>query len=196
MNTSNDQIGGKYTTSPTKTLNWTLTKASLIAVTIGMAAYTFFEYANSGEFDTRELLIHHIMPTIFIGVIVWSMLNLILLSKFVRPMKKIMIHLNGIGAGQLAPLKINTNILEVGAIVHSVNTLTTQLKKVPDNEGMGKAVDDLVKLRLDLKKLIDGTHIAPDQLVPIMRDLKNLESHLLSAITAERQAHTDLSYPY
>lgn len=193
MNTSNDQIRGKHTTSPTKTLNWTLTKASLIAVIIGMSAYTFFEYATSGEFDTRETVIHHIIPTVFIGVIVWSMLNLILISKFVSPMKKIMLHLNGVGNGRLAPLKIDTNILEVGAIVHSVNTLTTQLKKVPDNEGMSKAVDDLVKLRADLKRLIDSTHLAPDQLVPIMRDLKNLESHLLSAITAERQAHTDIS---
>ena len=58
---------------------------------------------------------------------------------------------------------------------------------------MSKAVDDLVKLRSDLKKLIDSTHIAPDQLIPIMRDLKNLEGHLLSAITAERHAHTDIS---
>ena len=56
-------------TNTTKSLNWTLTKSSIIAVIIGMATYTLFEIISSGEIDINEILTHHLLPTVLIGAI-------------------------------------------------------------------------------------------------------------------------------
>lgn len=173
--------------SQMNSLSWTLTKASLIAVVIGMSVYTTFEIAISGELDLNELFTHHLLPTLLIGVLIWGVLSFLLRSKVVTPVRDILEHLTRIGAGRLAPLEKDTKICEVRAIVDGVNQLTYKLKDSPDSEGISKAVDDLVKLRADLKEVIDSEQLAPDYFVPIMKDLMKLEGHLLSALQAERQ---------
>lgn len=169
-------------TQPSKSLSGTLTKSSLIAVVIGMATYTFFEILTSGEVDTQELVTHHLLPTILIGVIIWGVLTILLRSKVITPVHDLLDHLTHVGNGRFAPLEKSSEITEIRVIVTGVNRLTSKLKNAPDNEGSSKAVDDLVKLRTDLKDVIDREEITPDQLVPIMRDLKQLEGHLLSAL--------------
>ena len=167
-----------------KSLSWTLTKSSLIAVIIGMATYTLFEIITSGEIDMREILTHHLLPTILIGAIIWAVLTILLSSKVITPMRDILGHLNHVGNGRFAPLEKSSDVTEIREIVTGVNRLTSKLKSAPDNEGASKAVDALVKLRADLKGVIDCENINPDQLLPIMRDLKQLEGHLLSALQA------------
>jgi len=172
---------------PMKSLSWAVTKASLTAVVIGMGVYTAFEIAISGDLDLKELFIHHFLPTLLIGVIICGVLSFLLRSKVVTPIRDILDHLTRIGTGRLAPLERDSEIREIGAIVEGVNQLTTTLKDSPDSDGTSKAVDDLVKLRSDLKEVIDGEQLAPDHFVPIMKDLIELEGHLLSALQAERQ---------
>ena len=172
-------------TQQSKSLSWTLTKSALIAVVIGMATYTFFEILTSGEVDTQELVIHHLLPTILIGVIIWGVLTMLLRSKVITPVHDILDHLTHVGNGRFAPLEKSNEITEIREIVTGVNRLTSKLKNAPDNEASSKAVDDLVKLRADLKEVIDCEKITPDQLVPIMKDLGQLEGHLLSALRTE-----------
>jgi hypothetical protein len=108
-------------TQPSKSLSWTLTKSSLIAVVIGMATYTFFEILTSGEVDTQELVTHHLLPTILIGVIIWGVLTMLLRSKVINPVHDILDHLTHVGNGRFAPLeKLNeitkpseTSLIEV-----------------------------------------------------------------------------------
>lgn len=179
-------------TNTTKSLSWTLTKSSIIAVIIGMATYTLFEIIASGEVDTHEILTHHLLPTILIGAIIWAVLTMLLRSKVITPIRDILSHLNHVGNGRFALLERPSNVTEIINIVTGVNRLTSKLRAAPDNEGASKAVDDLVKLRSDLKEVIDYKKITPDHIVPIMRDLKQLEGHLLSALQAENDNTTKL----
>ena len=171
-------------TNTTKSLSWTLTKSSIIAVIIGMATYTLFEIIASGEVDTHEILTHHLLPTVLIGAIIWAVLTMLLRSKVISPIRDILNHLAQLGNGRFAPIEKPSDVTEIREIVTVVNRLTSKLKSAPDNEGASKAVDALVKLRADLKGVIDCENINPDQLLPIMRDLKQLEGHLLSALQA------------
>lgn len=168
--------------TPTKSLSWTLTKASLFAVVIGMSAYTTFEIASSGKLDLMELFTHHLLPTLLIGIIIWGVLSFLLRSKVVNPVREILAHLNYIGAGRFAPLEKSSEIREIRQLISGVNSLTIKLKNAPDSNGTSKAIDDLVQLRADLKAVIDQDQVLPDHLVPIMKDLKTLEGHLLSAL--------------
>lgn len=181
MKTKTEQL---TTTSSVKSLNSTLTKASLSAVVIGMSVYTAFEIATSSQIDIEEIFTHHILPTLMIGVIIWAVLSFLLNSKVVTPIREIIDHLGRIGRGRLGPIEIDFTVREINELKDCVNHLTSKLKDAPDSEGASKAVDDLVKLRADLKILIDMNHLTPDHLVPIMKDLKELEGHLLSALQA------------
>ncbi|MBT8036701.1 MAG: hypothetical protein KJO21_04065 [Verrucomicrobiae bacterium] len=166
-------------------MSWTLTKSSLVAVLMGMVTYTAFEITTSGKLDPNELFIHHLLPTLFTGIIIWFVLSFLLRSKVINPVREILVHLTHIGNGRFAPLEIDSDIYEIEEIVDEVNHLTFKLKEAPDAEGTSKAIDDLVMLRADIKNLIENEQLAPDPFIPIMKDLKKLESHLLSAILAE-----------
>lgn len=165
-----------------RSLNWTLTTSSILAVIIAMTAYTLFEILSSGSVSGPEIVTHHVLPTIFIGIIIWAVLTLLLRSKVIAPVENILGHLKHIGNGRLAEIENHAEISEIRGIISGVNSLTDKLKKAPDNEGLSKAIDDLVKLRADLKGLIDNDQITPDDLVPVMRDLRRLEGHFLSAL--------------
>lgn len=157
-----------------------------------MIIYTLFEIITSGEIDNKEILNHHILPTFFIGVIIWAVLTLLLRSKFVTPIRVILDHLNHIGNGRLAPLENPTQINEIGAIITGVNDLTSKLKNAPSNKGFSNAFDDLVQLRRKLKEVIDRDEITPDHLVPVMKGLKQLEGNMLSALQTEGAVPTQI----
>lgn len=165
-----------------RSLNWTLTTSTVLAVIIAMTVYTLFEILSSGSLSGPEIISHHVLPTIFIGIIIWAVLTCLLRSKVIAPVENILGHLKHIGNGRLAEIDNHAKISEIRDIISGVNSLTDKLKKAPDNEGLSKAIDDLVELRADLKGLIDTDQITPDHLVPVMKDLRRLEGHFLSAL--------------
>jgi signal transduction histidine kinase len=179
MNTKIEQTNNKLSVKP---LSSVLTKASLTAIIISMSAYTLFEMITSDHLNLKDLLIHHLFPTIFIGVIIWGVLSFILKEKVVTPVKDIIEHLRHIGVGRFAPLQLDSKILEIGTIVTGVNYLSRQLREAPDSDGTEKAIDDLITLRANLKLVLDRDQINHEQLIPIMKDLKSLEGNLLSSL--------------
>ncbi len=111
-----------------------------------------------------------------------GVVTIFLRSKVFTSVHDILDHLTHVGNGRFSPLEKSNEITDIKEIETGVNRLTTKLKNAPVNEGSSKAVEDLVKLPTDLKEVIDRAEITPDQLVPIMRDLKQLEGHPLSAL--------------
>ncbi|YCM44640.1 hypothetical protein V2O64_01215 [Verrucomicrobiaceae bacterium 227] len=76
--TKQAQLDLSSTPQPSKSLGATLTNSSLVAVAIGMAGYTLFEIATSGEINPREIFTHHLLPPLLIGAIIRGVLTLLL----------------------------------------------------------------------------------------------------------------------
>lgn len=173
---------------PSKTLGRTVVGVTLVAVFVGMLAYTGFEYLFATPTDLAEFLTHHLFPALFIGLVVSLTLSVLIHSKVIAPVKKIFEHLYHVGSGRLAPLELDSRIEEIDTVVEGINLLVQRLKDNPDNQAIGKAADDVVKLRSDLKRAVNATASGADEFIPVMRDLQHLERHLLSAIEAAKQS--------
>ena len=69
---------------------------------------------------------------------------------------------------------------EIRTVVEGVNLLVTRLKGTASDGALGKAIDDLVRLRTDVEAASAATGGSADAFVPVMRDLRKLEGDLLT----------------
>ena len=167
---------------PSSSITSILAKASLIATLIGMLVYSAFEYLLGETPTLSEFAGHHLLPAVLIGVTVCVTLSIILHAKIISPVMQIFKHLYRIGSGQLSPLSLDSRVSEIRTVVDGVNLLVTRLKGDPKNGSLGKALDDLVKLRGDLEEVTAASNRSADTFVPVMQDLRRLEGDLLAVM--------------
>ena len=171
---------------PTMSLKRMLATGSLLAVAVGMILSVALEYAVAPPEHSSELFTHHLFPAALIGLIVWITLGLVLNRTIIEPVRRIFAHLYQIGCGRLAPLEMKSRIEEIDTVVDGINILVHRLKESPDDAALGKACDDLGRLRADLKAVVDTSGRA-ERFLPVMRDLHDLEGDLLSVAQNARQ---------
>ena len=173
---------------PSRSLSRTLVGATLAAATVGMLVSAAVEYLSGEPATLTEFTRHHLFPTLLIVAAVAVTLTLLLHSKVIAPVKQIFVHLYRIGSGQFTPLNVDSGVSEIRTVVDGVNLLVTRLKDTPDDQALGNAVKSLAKLRTDMESATTASGASADPFVPVMRDLRRLESDLLSAITAAKQS--------
>lgn len=167
-----------------RNLSSAITITVCAAVFTAMLLHTLFEYFVLGKLDVGEVVTHHILPALFIALMIWATIHFLLNNQVVQPVISICNHLDKVGDGQFSTLQIQTNIQEVDKIVDGLNGLTNKLTDAGGNDGISKSVDDLVKLRSDLQKIVDEDPGVSGKFTPIIRDLHDLEGHLLSALVS------------
>ena len=171
----------------TTTLNQAIIKATLISVVIVMAIYTAIEFMLVRPTHIGEFLGHHLLHAVVIGLVL-SVVLAVLLSRFiVAPVRLIFQHLYYVGSGRLTPLEVDSKIEEVNTVVGGINLLVDRLKAAPEDHALSLAVEDVGKLRADLKAKIEAAGDDADDFANIMRDLCALEQHLLSVVGAAGQ---------
>lgn len=156
--------------------------ASLLATLAGMLVYTAFGYVAGEPASLAEFTTHHLIPALLIGITVCATLSFFLHAKLIAPVKEIFAHLYRVGSGQFSPLTIDTHVSEIRTIVEGINLLVSRLKGAAGDGALEKALDSLVKLRSDLEAAAANADDSADALIPVMRDLRNLEGELLSAM--------------
>jgi len=169
-----------HTEQRASSLSRTLAGATLLAALAGTLAYTAFESLAGQPASLAEFTTHHLVPALLIGATVCATLAFLLHSKLIAPVKEIFAHLYRIGSGQLTPLRIDTRVSEIRTVVEGVNLLVARLKGTAGDGALGKAIDDLVKLRSDLETATATSGSSADAFVPVMRDLRKLEGDLLT----------------
>lgn len=150
-----------------------------MATLVGMLIYSAFEYLLGEAPTLSEFAGHHLLPAMLIGLAVCVTLSIILHAKIISPVMQIFKHLYQIGSGQLSPLSLDSRVSEIRTVVEGVNLLVTRLKGDPKDGSLGKALDDLVKLRGDLEQVTASSNRSADTFVPVMQDLRRLEGDLL-----------------
>lgn len=88
-----------------KSLNWTLTTSVVMAVVAAMMIYTLFEVLTAGSISASEIMTHHVIPTLVIGVIIWVVLTMLLRSKVIDPIENIIQHLGHVANERLAEIE-------------------------------------------------------------------------------------------
>lgn len=173
-------IENPTTPRPTWSLQSAVTLAIVVSILVGMGSWTAWEYLTGERADLPEFLSHHVLPALAIGLIVWSVLTILIGRVVLRPINRVFEHLYRIGSGRLDPLEIETCIEDIRTVVDGVNLLVRRLKVAPENTSFGQAQDRLVKIRSDMKGVIDAAGDDADDYLEIARGLRALEGDLLA----------------
>jgi len=162
-----------------------ISRISIISVLISMTAYTVLECIIEGGVNPTEVLTHHVLPTLLIGVFIWLALHFFLRKALVNPLSKICQHLSKISNGQLSILDERSNIREVKKIIWGINMLATKLKEAPTGVALKDSVDDVISLRGSLQTVAEEHPEILEQLVPSLVALEDLEKNIQAACMFE-----------
>mgnify|MGYP003680510116 CR=1 FL=1 len=159
--------------------------AVFAAVLLGMGGWTGWEYLSGERPDATEFFTHHLLPAVIIGVLVWGVLTILLGKLVIDPTRQIFEHLYRIGSGQLEPLEMDTRIQDIRTIVDGVNLLARRLKDVPGDGSFKQVQDRLVKIRKEMRSMVDAAGDDAGFLLNTVRELRALEGELLAISQAK-----------
>ncbi len=166
----------------TSSLHGKVSRWTLAATLIGMAAYSLVEYVIERPSDWTTFLFHHVLHVAVIGLAVWIASFLVIRRLVIEPVDQIFVHLRRVAAGRLEFLDCTVGVREVGHVVASVNHLVCRLRRTPEPDSVSRCLDHLRGLRVALKTV---SATAQDDLVPVMRLVTSLEGDLLDLLQEE-----------
>ncbi len=131
----------------TKSLSFIVTIWMAVAIAVSMGAYAAYEYATAPGQSLRELAVEHLGHVLGLGVMIyilcWGVFHFVLL----RPLNRIYLHLYTVGAGQIKPLELQSNVREIKTIVDGVNLMLSRLKLGADRDALEHAQQCIAEIR-------------------------------------------------
>lgn len=140
-------------TTTTHSLSFHVTVWLAIATAIGMGAYAVYQYATMPGHSVLELLLHHSWHVLALGAAIYVLSWAVFHKLIVQPLTKIYLHLYAMGAGQLAPLALKSNVTEIGTIVAGINLMLHRMEQGMDGNALEHAQRDIAELKETIKQL-------------------------------------------
>jgi methyl-accepting chemotaxis protein len=111
-----------------RSLTWTITFNTAVAMLIGMGAYAVLQYALSPSRSVPSLVLEHLSHVLFIGLIVYFIINYTLLQKVALPIKALKLKLYQIASGDFRPAAVDSDVSEITEIVKSINWMQERIE--------------------------------------------------------------------
>ena len=162
--------------------------ASTIAVAVGTIFWTAIELASGQPLSIRELILHHVVPAIVIGLIIAVVLSLLLNRFVVAPIQNLFSHLYRIGSGRLDPIDLDTGVEEIQTMVDGVNLLARRLQAPTGEDAFARAQERLATLRRQLRSMADAGGEESELFLDIAKEMRALEADLLTIGSPARSA--------
>lgn len=163
-----------------RSLNQVTVTASLIAVAFGTISWTAIEMLSGQHPSLRELVVHHAIPAVVIGLIIAVVLSVLLNRFVVDPIQTLLSHLYRIGSGRFDPLELDTSVEEVQALVDGVNLLARRLQAASGDASFAQVQERLQTLRKELRSMADAGGEEGELFLNIAKEMRSLEADLLA----------------
>lgn len=115
-------------------LSFITSTAAAGAVAVGMAAYAVGQYLVDSSQSPVTLLLHHGWHVVALWLLIYGCVMFILHRVLLRPLQEIYVHLYGIGAGRLRPLRLDSRVRELTHIADGVNLMVRRMGIGVDGE--------------------------------------------------------------
>ena len=115
---------------------------------LAMAAYGAYEYATGMETSVSGLVIEHLGHVLVLAAVGYAGAWLVMRRLVVEPIRRADTHLYRIGAGDLHPLELHTNLRELQSLVHGVNLMLERMRLGFDAVALQKAEHDVAELQV------------------------------------------------
>lgn len=162
-------------TTTTRSLSFHVTVWLAIATTIGMATYAIYQYATISGHTVLDLLLHHSWHVLALSAAIYLVSWVAFRKLIVQPLTKIYLHLYAMGAGQLAPLALKSNITEIRTIVEGINLMRRRMEQSMDGNTVEHAQRDMIELKETIRQLEflepDGKSLALEKVAVLEKSL-------------------------
>ncbi len=142
----------------TKSLSFFVTVWMAVVIAVSMGAYAAFEYATAPGQNLRELAVAHLGHVLGLGVMIYVLCWGVFYFLLLRPFNRIYLHLYTVGAGQLNPLELHSNVREIRTIVDGVNLMLSRLKLGADRDALERAQQCITEIREMSRQLAITEH--------------------------------------
>ncbi len=142
----------------TKSLSFIVTIWMAVAIAVSMGAYAAYEYATAPSQSLRELAVEHLGHVLGLGVMIYILCWGVFYFVLLRPLNRIYLHLYTVGAGQIKPLELHSNVLEIRTIVDGVNLMLSRLKLGADRDALEHAQQCIAEIREMSRQLAITEH--------------------------------------
>lgn len=105
------------------TISTVVAVLSLIAAFVALALSAGVEFLFQTEANFNEILIHHLVEAVVLGLFIWAVLSVSLNRILAAPLREIFVSLYAIGKGDETPITVSTRIEELSKIVDGINVM-------------------------------------------------------------------------
>ncbi len=142
----------------TKSLSFIVTIWMAVAIAVSMGAYAAYEYATAPDQNLRELAVAHLGHVLGLGVMIYILCWGVFYFVLLRPLNRIYLHLYTVGAGQLKPLELHSNVREIQTIADGINLMLSRLKLGADRDALEHAQQCIAEIREMSRQLAITEH--------------------------------------
>lgn len=114
----------------TRSLSVVIAVWTALAISVSMGLYAIVEYLYMPGVTFPQLLMHHLLHVLALGVAVYIVSLWVLHHILVRPLQAIRLHLLRVGIGRLEHLVIDTAVSELCSVVDDVNDMIERMRIV------------------------------------------------------------------
>ena len=105
------------------TLSTVVAVLSLITTIVALALSAGVEFLFNREANFSEILTHHLVEAVVLGLFIWAVLSVSLNRVLAAPLREIFVSLYAIGKGDETPITVSTRIEELSKIVDGINVM-------------------------------------------------------------------------
>jgi|GEM_PF-2853026 len=105
------------------TLSTVVAVLSLITAFVSLALSAGVEFLFQTEANFNEILTHHLVEAVVLGLFIWAVLSFSLNRVLAAPLREIFVSLYAIGKGDETPITVSTRIEELSKIVDGINVM-------------------------------------------------------------------------
>lgn len=142
----------------TRSLSFHVAIWMAVAIGFSMAAYALYERQTSPNLTWSELAVQHLGHVLGLGVMIYILSWGVFYFLLLRPLNRIYLHLYALGAGQLKPLELNSNVREIRTIVDGINLMLSRLTLGADRDALEHAQQCIAEIREMSRQLAITEH--------------------------------------
>lgn len=152
---------------------WRMSLALIVAlysaavIAGGMGVYAIFQYFAGPDHTVLGLILEHAWHVLVLGVLIYLLLYSVLRRMVVRPINGLCLKLYAIATGNVAPITLKTNVLEIHEMVEGINLMLAKMCTSPSDVSPSMLSADAEKLRSLAKRSNGLGQLAREQLIEI-----------------------------
>jgi len=168
-------------------LSMAISLYTALVIALGMALYAVYQYFAMPGMTVWGLIIGHGWHVIVLGIIIYVMLYAVLNKKVAQPLQDLYVKIYAITKGDLSPVSVNSNIMEIQEMGDGISLLLHEISKPAPKVSLLALSGCIQDLRLIAKEQDALKDEERDRLMAIANTIANIEEVLSSHLLLSRR---------